>query len=75
MIDFFEGLYDDENEESSEEKREPSFSLWEFSKWLSKQKKVAKEESIQESVENKKKNKLKEEYKNQAKNRIKRKKK
>jgi len=39
MEDFFEDLYETENEEEEEE---PSFSLQDFKKWLSKERKKKK---------------------------------
>ena len=69
MKDFFEDLYDDEGAEDSSE---PSFSLYDFKKWLSKQNKPKK---VSESIEEEKKDELKNKFKEQFKERIKRKKK
>lgn len=42
MEDFFADLYDDDNNRN-EDDGEPSFSLYEFKKWLSKQNKKDKD--------------------------------
>ena len=67
MRDFFEDLYDDEQDAG-----EPSFSFNDFKKWLSKQPKT---EKLSESVERKKKEALKDKFKQKFKDKLKHKKK
>jgi hypothetical protein len=62
MQDFFEDLYDDQPSEG-----EPSFSLYEFKKWLSKQKKP-KSEVSESKVVKPTEDELKSEFKQRIKN-------
>jgi len=66
-MDFFDDLYDEDN-------KEPSFSLYEFKKWLSKQSKP-NFNKISESIEEDKKEDLKEKFKKKIKDKIKNRKK
>lgn len=68
MKDFFEDLYDDDNQEEGE----PSFSFYDFKKWLSKQKKP---KAFSETVEEDKKDEMKNKFKEQFKDRLKKRKK
>lgn len=65
MEDFFADLYDDDKREDGEE---PSFSLYEFKKWLSRQNKQDKKPS--ESIEEDKKNDLKAKFKERFKEKV-----
>lgn len=67
MEDFFADLYDDENNDA-----EPSFSLYEFKKWLSKQKDTEKDKLVER--EDKEKDELKEKFKERFKAKLKKKK-
>lgn len=58
MKDFFEDLYNDDKEEG-----EPSFTLFEFQKWLSHQKKAKKDDSKKEEMKKKFKDKIKDKMK------------
>lgn len=68
MEDFFADLYDDD----STKEGEPSFSLYEFKKWLSKQ---AKNEKAKNVETEKPKDDLKEKFRERVKNRLKKRKK
>jgi hypothetical protein len=69
MEDFFSDLYDDD----ATREGEPSFSLYEFKKWLSKQ---AKDEKAKKSTEAETpKDDLKEKFRERVKNRLKKRKK
>lgn len=51
--EFFEDMYKDDEDE------EPSFSLYEFKKWLSKQKKEDKKQEMKEEFKDRFKKKIK----------------
>ena len=63
MEDFFKDLYDDNTE------GEPSFSIHDFKKWLSQQKKPKGFDKISESIEQDKKDDLTEKFKARMKDR------
>lgn len=64
MKDFFADLYDDERRNGEE--GEPSFSLYDFRKWLSKQ---DDEKPVTEARHQKEKDDLKEEFKKRVRQR------